>query len=100
MMSNTDVARAVEFCREKLIAACGPVAPVKNPEAWTEVDRARHVAYMLDEIPRFMAVGKREKAMRWLGFAQGFLWTARMADIEELKEANIPARDLDVARSD
>lgn len=47
-----------------------------------------HVAWMLTKIPEFLAAGRREKAMRWLGFVQGYLWSRGFASIDEMKEWN------------
>lgn len=33
---------------------------------------------------------KREKAMRWLGFVQGSVWSWNMASIDDLKKMNMP----------
>jgi len=48
---------------------------------------------MLDQIAEFMGAmpPRREKAMRWLGFVQGYLWTATYCTIEDLKKANRPS---------
>jgi hypothetical protein len=48
---------------------------------------------MLDQIAEFMSVTppRREKAMRWLGFVQGYLWTATYCTIEDLKKVNRPS---------
>ena len=38
---------------------------------------------------RFPHDGKKEKAMRWLGFMQGVLWTSGVS-LQELKNMNRP----------
>lgn len=51
-------------------------------------DALPHIMWMLREI-RFLVVENRiEKAMRWLGFAQGVLWAHGIYSIEEMKEDN------------
>lgn len=47
-----------------------------------------HLAWMIEEIMRFWLHGRREKAMRWLGFVQGGLWSLHLVSIEELREMN------------
>lgn len=51
-------------------------------------DRVRHCLDMCDEMVRHYEKGKVEKAMRWLGFVQGFIWAKGFATIEELREVN------------
>ena len=47
-----------------------------------------HVAWMCGEILAALSGGDREKAMRWLGFAQGVLWAQGVYAVNELKEQN------------
>lgn len=50
--------------------------------------RSLHLLYMCEQIAIFMEEGRREKAMRWLGFVQGALWSYDAASIDEMKEVN------------
>ena len=43
---------------------------------------------------------KREKAMRWLGFVQGSLWSWNIASIDEMKRLNAPDPDAFEQRRD
>lgn len=43
---------------------------------------------MCREIPVFYTEGRVEKAMRWLGFVQGLLFSARTYTLDELKDHN------------
>ena len=52
-----------------------------------EVD-AQHIRFMTEEIPRILDEGKIEKAMRWLGFMQGYLVSLGIYTLEEVKEHN------------
>jgi len=67
-----------------------------HPRRWDrrrsamEESRVQHCIEMCDAVPAFAADGRREKAMRWLGFLQGAAWTLHLATIEELKEMNKP----------
>jgi len=47
-----------------------------------------HLHTMFPEVLEFVAKGRREKAMRWLGFIQGVLWVCGLATIDELKNDN------------
>jgi hypothetical protein len=52
-----------------------------------------HVVWMVDRIPAFLVEGRREKAMRWLGFIQGVAAARGYHSIESLKDMNRPAED-------
>lgn len=62
------------------------------PDNWVsqQADRLAHLHWMLDEIESFLAVGSREKAMRWLGFIQGCLWADGLYTVAEMKDQNRP----------
>jgi len=45
---------------------------------------------MLGTIPSLMDGGRRDKAMRWLGFVQGYLWSIGAAEIDDMKDDNRP----------
>jgi len=47
-----------------------------------------HLAWMCSEILTALAAGDREKAMRWLGFAQGVLWAHAVYSVAEMREQN------------
>lgn len=47
-----------------------------------------HVLGMLPKMREFVAEGRRDKLMRWLGFAQGVLWSAGVYSLEDLKNHN------------
>lgn len=62
---------------------------------------AEHVLWMTREMSKMHRAGiacseprdsfaAREKVMRWLGFAQGVLWFAGLATIDELRKMNMP----------
>lgn len=54
-------------------------------------DEARaKIADMVERARGFLADGRREKVMRWLGFMQGVLWSHGV-DLETLKRMNMPA---------
>lgn len=43
---------------------------------------------------------KREKAMRWLGFIQGSLWSWNIASVDQLRRMNMPAEETEQAERD
>lgn len=85
VMSNDDVARAGQSIRRMVMQRY----PGQKAAAHTNVPA--HLLYMLDCIDAFMSEGRREKAMRWLGFAQGVAWVSGWASIEEMKDDNRPS---------
>lgn len=61
--------------------------PFKSPDAQGRQARMEHIHWMCLEIPR-LASENVEKAMRWLGFAQGALWALGIHTIEQMKDDN------------
>lgn len=55
-----------------------------------EVPNENHLLWMCDQIEDFIQDGRREKAMRWLGFIQGAMWWAGIRSVEEMKADNKP----------
>lgn len=47
-----------------------------------------HALWMLGEMRTLIAGGRREKAMRWLGFVQGVMFTTGVRTIEQMKKDN------------
>mgnify|MGYP003395309543 FL=1 len=47
-----------------------------------------HCKYILEQILTFIKQNNTEKAMRWLGFVQGCLWTCHYFTIDELRGHN------------
>lgn len=86
-METDDVRRACGMAFEALSSDGHVVQPLERGTP------REHVAWMLCRIPQFMDDGRREKAMRWLGFAQGYLWASGLVSINELKDANRPRND-------
>ncbi len=50
-----------------------------------------HLKFVCEEGQRFIDAGHIEKAMRWLGFIQGVLWTMDVFTLEALKNHSRPA---------
>lgn len=59
------------------------IKPERNGPRWA------HLIFMCEEGSGY-AERRREKAMRWLGFVQGALWTLNVAPIDVLKNMNRP----------
>lgn len=55
---------------------------------WPELEATTKAAHMLDSIESFIKAGRREKAMRWLGFVQGVLFVVGIFSIEEMANHN------------
>lgn len=73
-----DINQVVETYKEQL----------KNIAPCKDATKIEHVRWMLDQIPLFLEQGKIDKANRWIGFIQGFFWTAGRYTIEEMKDHN------------
>lgn len=67
-----------------------PVQEKTLPEgrALTTLDKAQHALFVSREIYTILEEGRREKAMRWLGFLQGYLWAIGATTVEQLKTLN------------
>jgi len=48
----------------------------------------QHVAWMCDQAMIFVKEGRRDKALKWLGFIQGCLFCWKVYSLEELKDHN------------
>lgn len=59
-----------------------------NPGEFADSMGLRKVKGMLDAIDNFIITGRREKAMRWLGFVQGILFTTGFYSISEMSDHN------------
>ncbi len=84
-MSDDDVKRARDHARGRILVTYGHTDAVERSD-----DRREHVMWMLDQIGDFIDAGRREKAMRWLGFVQGWMWERGRSKIDETKDANRP----------
>lgn len=71
----------------------GPITKLYG--LWTNEERGGHLLWMCDQIDAFVAAGRREKAMRWIGFLQGFFWRAGEFTVEELGQHSMPPPEGD-----
>jgi hypothetical protein len=85
-MTNKELLNVVQILSKELdnFLSSHPTHPTRD------YPNLPHLSWMLDQIPDFLLEGKREKAMRWLGFVQGALWWLGMMTIDELKNMNKP----------
>lgn len=60
---------------------------------YSDTRETRKIQDMLPKMYQFLATGRREKLMRWLGFVQGILWQIEAFTLEELKSHNRPDED-------
>jgi hypothetical protein len=51
---------------------------------------AEHVLWMAEEGQSLARQGRTEKAFRWLGFVQCFLWMTNTCSVEDLKTMSRP----------
>lgn len=80
-MTTEKIVEAFAACRALLPEK---TLPVRGSDLWQQ-----HLVFMCEEGSTY-AEGRREKAMRWLGFVQGALWAHGLAPIDELKNMNRP----------
>jgi hypothetical protein len=53
-----------------------------------------HLCFMCLEAQKFVDEGRIEKAMRWLGFLQGVLWSRGFYSLDDLKNHSRPETKL------
>lgn len=89
-MTDKKVLFSVEQIARALNANCPGAIVQQQPEQLIWAAQVGHLLWMCQTIPLFLQEGRREKAMRWLGFLQGVCWVERIRTIEELKRDNMP----------
>ncbi len=67
-----------------------PVRHADSRNCCSFEENLAHLLWMAIEIRKFLEANKVEKAMRWLGFIQGSLWSNRLQTIAQLKTSNRP----------
>lgn len=53
-----------------------------------EPDALAHCLWMCGEIEGMVKVGNRDKAVRWLCFIQGVLWTLGIQSVDSMRDDN------------
>lgn len=74
----------LEFINRKLCSLGAEGVSAKG-----DIADLKHLRYMCEVVQTFPEA-RKEKAMRWLGFIQGALWSMGFITIQEAKEANMP----------
>lgn len=67
------------------------VQPVRHARMLPFEDRVlgfQHCHFMIEAMRDFVAEERLDKAFRWLGFVQGFLWSQGAYTIEDLADHN------------
>ncbi len=86
--------RVKEVCDLYIHKVAGFGPPSKMADLGYPLDKAealRHVAWMALQVKGFIDEGRTEKAMRWLGFMQGWLVSYSIYPISETMIHNAPA---------
>jgi hypothetical protein len=90
IMTDEKVKEAFDKCHA-LLRMFASFEPERNIEAMPGTPASyKHLIWLALNGPALLDQGKRDKAMRWLGFIQGAIWWGRLAGIEELKAMNRP----------
>lgn len=86
-MLYPDVQRALAEMRR--ILAVGGIKPEEYPLATDHVNQKRHAVWMCDTALSWSGrQSEVEKAMRWLGFVQGWAWSAGLVSVGQLRDMN------------
>jgi hypothetical protein len=78
------IASTVEPCRFEGALANQPIWAFRTDQ------RLAHLLFMCQEAQTFVDSNRVEKAMRWLGFLQGVLWSHGYCTLDELKRHSLP----------
>lgn len=68
----------------------GITMAIRDPEAPTRPRRLSHLLWLARNGIPLIAENRREKAMRWLGYLQGYLAALDLVTVAELKDMNRP----------
>jgi hypothetical protein len=96
-MEKEQIIAAVEKYEERL-GVHGSFTPVRLTEdlmsrtlvTFGQRGALNHVLWMCAEVKKLVEEDCIEKAMRWLGFIQGALWSMSFFSINNLKVDNMP----------
>ena len=87
-MTKEQVLQVVSKYRTYLRQSGDDPEQVDHDLAPTRGEALRHLLFMCDHIEK-MVDEDIEKAMRWLGFMQGALWSQAIFTLSDLREHNI-----------
>lgn len=86
-MDQATVKKVAEFYKQRFKEA--GYEPCQDREALDFSKRLEHVAWMCEDIGNLVDEGRQpNKAMRWLGFVQGVLWSSGTCTIDEMRSHN------------
>ena len=88
-MTTEKLLSAFAAC-EEILTHEGVTDPVRDGAAESLHDRLKHLLWLAVNGRDLVHEGRREKAMRWLGFLQGGLWALYLADVDDLKGMKRP----------
>jgi len=81
---------ACEAIVAKEAGEAGVTMAIRDANADTPARRTSHLLWLARNGLQLVVDGRREKAMRWLGFLQGALWARELLTVEQLKDMNRP----------
>jgi hypothetical protein len=96
-MTADDIIRAARECVEVIrrngffrpAAKLADTSRVHYPDTLEELEEMLyHIIWCCKQAEGFAAVGDLDKANRWLGFVQGFLWRSGSCSIDDLRDMN------------
>jgi len=90
MAMTTEKLREVFLACEAIISEQGVSTAIRNADAEDCEGRLSHLLWLAQNGFALVEEGRREKAMRWLGFLQGAVWSLKLANIDSLKGMNRP----------
>ncbi len=61
-----------------------PMAAAGHPD--DTLDQLRHLAHMHQQMREFVATRRHDKAMRWLNWMQGVLWSLGYVSLDECRD--------------
>jgi hypothetical protein len=88
-MTTEKIREAFAACRSIVGTGWKATRRPEHTAPYLQAEWSEHLAFMCEEGATY-AEGRREKAMRWLGFVQGALWAKGLATIDDLKSMNRP----------
>lgn len=88
-MTPAKIIKVIDRYTDMLIQC--DILPVRNiDESADRIVQLKHIGWMCLQIADMVEQGKVEKAMRWLGFVQGVLWSTDFRTVDDLRRDNMP----------
>ena len=103
-MTPERMKEAFDSCYEQVVTTFELNADLKPQELQEDLklklhcfvarqDFAQHILFMCERGKEFVDEDRIEKANRWLGFVQGYICSAGLASIDEMKRWNMPKEE-------